>query len=562
MQREQRPPSPFSTLVRAFVGRFFENEIAAGSNDLKSSFFWLVAFFAPLGVMFPWLMVFEYSVVAMAGGPELLRTQSMADKLFYLGFGMVATGGVTIVTWHGLLLDRRDALVLGVLPVGGWTVVSAKLLALAIYGALVTTGMHALASLNYGLLLGQASPTVVMLRIAAAHFTASVLASLSTLFAVAAVQGVVLVTAGPRLFARLSPLLQVATTMALLALAISLPSTSMGIVQAVGAGDGWIAYSPPAWFLGIYEVVLGTSSPVLHDLARRALVAGAVAVVVTIVVYPLAFRRVARAAVEMGPAASTRSSRIAAWLERALSRRPVVRGATQFLLATLLRVERHRFVLALSAGVAATFVLPAVVASLRVAETVTTPPVAVLAAPLLAMTAVLIGLRLAVSLPGDVRANWIFSLLSVGDREAQTAVRRVLYMVGVGLVVGGWIAATAGRWEIGLVITHASLTAAIGVMVSEALLYRREGLACARSWRPEGAGLRKWWPAYLAAFLLLDRGVPALSLAWQHRPWLTAALIGALLGGAFLLRRSSDRAIAASLPEDDDDIRVQVMNLS
>ena len=35
------------------LARFFDNEITAGSGDLRSSFFWLMAFLAPIGILIP-----------------------------------------------------------------------------------------------------------------------------------------------------------------------------------------------------------------------------------------------------------------------------------------------------------------------------------------------------------------------------------------------------------------------------------------------------------------------------------------------------------------------------
>ena len=37
-------------LARAFLFRFFENEITAGSSDLRSSFFWLLSILIPPGM--------------------------------------------------------------------------------------------------------------------------------------------------------------------------------------------------------------------------------------------------------------------------------------------------------------------------------------------------------------------------------------------------------------------------------------------------------------------------------------------------------------------------------
>ena len=137
---------PISALTRAFVARFFDNDFTRGAGDLRSSFFWLIAFLAPIGVFMPWMMAFQYQMWAFRGGTELLRHLAMADKVLYVGLGMAASAAIGVITWSALLIDRRDALVLGVMPVRGGTIVGAKLAALAIYLGIVAVGMHAAAS--------------------------------------------------------------------------------------------------------------------------------------------------------------------------------------------------------------------------------------------------------------------------------------------------------------------------------------------------------------------------------------------------------------------------------
>ena len=269
--------SQFSALLRSFIARFFDNEITTGTNDLKASFFWLIAFLAPLGILLPWFMMFDYSFVFAQGGAELLRRLSMADKTLYVGLGMVAAGGLGVVTWNSLILDRRDALVLGVLPVHGPTIVAAKLAALGAYVGIVTAGMHAGGSVSFGLILSEGMPLSFAARGIVAHFVASCLASMFMLFAITAVQGVVLTLTGPRVFSRVSPALQLAVTALLLGTFLSLPAISAAVVSG-STGDSWLVLTPPVWFLGVYEWVLGTSNPALLRLTAIAFI-GTAAVV-------------------------------------------------------------------------------------------------------------------------------------------------------------------------------------------------------------------------------------------------------------------------------------------
>ena len=245
-------------LGRAFLARFFENEITAGTDDLKTSFFWLIAFVAVPGFLAPMLMSNKWSLIALIRGPEALRLLTRGDKALYLGFVMIATATITAIAWNSLLGDRRDALVLGVLPVRPITIVGARLAALAAYMVGIALAMNTLASLSFGLGLAAKSTFVFALRGAGAHFVASVAASVCVFLWVTGAQGVVLAGLGARTFARVAPVMQVLLVGTIAAAFLSLPVLAGSVVDTL-AGHGqsvqpWILATPPMWFLGLYEV--------------------------------------------------------------------------------------------------------------------------------------------------------------------------------------------------------------------------------------------------------------------------------------------------------------------
>ena len=276
---------PFSALARAFLERFFENEITAGFDDLKGAFFWMVAALIVPGLFIPWMMSFDWQFIATFKGAAALREAAQAEKVFYLGFAMVASGLLTTIVWSSLLPDRRDTLILGALPVRSSTIVGAKLVALAAYILLVSVSMHAISAIVFGLMLAANASMGFAVRGILAHFVAASAASASVALVVAAAQGVALAVAGPRLFRRLSPVLH-GCLVALVAVALaSLPIITFSIVHTLrGSGSRmrpWILGTPAVWFLGLYEWLLGTSNPVLLGLARNAGLTLLVALAVT-----------------------------------------------------------------------------------------------------------------------------------------------------------------------------------------------------------------------------------------------------------------------------------------
>jgi hypothetical protein len=509
------PPPFFSqarTLGRAFLLRFFESEITSSPDDLKTTFFWLLAFLAVPGVMIPLSMSFEWGLKAMLAGVEGLRVASRGDKAFYLGFAMVASASLSAITWGSLLIDRRDGLILGALPVRPAVVVTAKLGALATYIGLVSVAMHTLASVFFGFFLASNGTMAFAFRSVLAHFVSSLTASAFVLLAVTAIQGVVLSTLGPRRFARVSPLLQTTVVAVIVAGLLALPLLDMSAVQTL-EGHGprarpWLLNTPPLWFLGLYEAMLGTKDATIRALAKTSLVATAGALAMTVLAYPLAYRRVMLSVSWDGTSGRGRSltRMFSERLVAMIARRSEIRGVAQFIFATLGRSERHRFILAASVGIAITWALPTW--SSVLADPPPSPTVPLLSLPLSTMLFLMSGVRLAIGIPGDVRAGWLFDVDPPATRFARAAVERVM----IALIVVPIVLATApfiGRlWGAEVAILQALLSLMLGALLSQVLLRGIEGMPCARRWEPETVNLGRRWFGYLIGFLVFTNLVP------------------------------------------------------
>jgi hypothetical protein len=550
--------TPIAALFRAFLARFFENEITSGTNDLKDSFFWLISFLAIPGFFMPVLMGWSWGLMARLYGVEMLRTMARIDKTFYVGLGMIATGVISAIVWNSLLIDRRDALVLGVLPVQPATVVRAKLLALAAYVFIVAASMHALASASFGLFLASGNTVTFAVRGVVAHFGASCLASIFTLLAVAAMQGCLLAVLGPRLFQRVSALLQLSLVALILLALFWLPTISLAVNDTL-AGTGahvqpWILRTPPLWFLGVYEWMLGTTDPALRHLALLGASSLATVAGLTVLAYPLTYRRLMVEAVEH-PEGLVRTHATAG-LARALTaitgRNAVVRATSQFFLTTVARIDRHRFVIAIALGAVAAWDLPTITIALTSRNAPTTPSLALLALPLSAIAFMLVGLRVAASLPADLSPAWIFAMSPPPRRQVRVGLRRTMVALGVMpfvLVASPFYWRWWGRT---VAVTHACLCMALGLCLIEALLHGVQAMPCGSPWRPEQANLKKWWPAYMFGFMAFTGGVPSIEMRWFGDSWANAWLIVTLVALALGLRAAA--FFTNPLPPDDPDM--------
>ncbi len=555
--------SEFDLLARTFFERFFDTEITAGSADLRLSFFWLIAFLATPGIFMPILMSMDWGFIALYHGPEALRVASRGSKVFYLGFAMLASGALSVVVWNSLLLDRRDSLVLGTLPVRGATIVRAKIVALAVYIAILTIAMHALASIAFGACLAVHNSTGFAFAGMIAHFVASTGASAFVLLFVTAAQGVLFASLGPRRFDALSPSLQILLVAALLLGITTLPSLDFS--ASPGGLSLRLLLTPPLWFLGLYESVLTTSDPTLIGLNRVAVGALATVTAATLISYPLAYRRLVSSVVETGGVGARRRGmrRAAAWVVTCLSRASVTRASVQFFVASLARSSRHRFIVAASIGLSVAAGIPVLFRWWpELATPSDAPPIALLALPLQTMVFLLVGLRIAAALPADLGAGWAIACIGPPTPPLRAGTSRTMFAAGVVPITAVMAPIYWRAWGAPVALTHVIVCLALGAALTEALLWGFDALPCSQPWRSEHANLRIWWPAYLFGFLLITGGLPALEQGAFSSPLASAALVAGLAAIGLTLRVTHRRR-RVEPPEDlDEPGAVQLLNLN
>lgn len=574
-------------LTRAFLARFFDNDLTANAHDLKQTFIWVMAALAMPGFVLPiFLMGWDWNVVGRGYGFDVLREITRNDKILALGLGMVASGLVSAVVWTSLLIDRRDALVIGSLPVRASVVVNAKLRAIATYVVVVSAVMHVPASLAFGFLLSVGDVGRALTG-AAAHFLASFLASSFVLFSVTAAQALVMLLAGPRHVTRLSALLQTAFVAAILFLLVSVPAigaatqrelvsaqaehTRYGVTITLAdpsettALSGWLEASPPVWFFGIYETLLGTDKAVLPRMAVRGVAALGGVMLVTLVALPLGYRRLMAGAVAT-PEGIGRTGPLAAagaMLPRYLTRDPGGRAAIQLLLATATRAPRHRFLASATAGTLAALVLPTVVLRTTLGAGSSEPPLEWLALPFYGTACLMVGLRLLVGTPGDLRASWLIAAADPRPAEVTTALRRLCLAFGV----LPWLVVLTPVywyfWGAELALTQAALVAATGALFSSVLLFRWSAVPCTEPLPPLEQGRTARRAGIAAGMLVWITAAPSISPLLAGQPIALAILLGLLVTAIVIVRLAERRA--GPVPRtggQPDDTAFQTLGLS
>ncbi len=169
----------FRLLVRLFSRRFFENDLLAPDLDLRPAAIWLCA--ALMAPSFLWTakQIFRFTITIKLMGYDGLEMASWFDKSLLLTLSMVNGGVVTLLCWEALLVDRRDALILGSLPVSWRLVVAAKAAALVrLFGLVAALNLPSI--LLFSVLAYSPFGAALVARSLLAHGLAVAAASTST----------------------------------------------------------------------------------------------------------------------------------------------------------------------------------------------------------------------------------------------------------------------------------------------------------------------------------------------------------------------------------------------
>jgi len=345
----EREQSQFEVLVHHIFYRFLHNELLTSDDDETKRVMqisWAIAV--------PGLLVALFLFPPYHGFPPYPLHRpfwaQVADHYFYVMYSFVVMGAATVYEWDLLFPDLVDVFVLSVQPIASRHLFFARVLALAIFLGLVLFGTSILGIVFLPLVAELPN----FLRHLLAHSTAVCASGMFAAATFLALQGILLNILGENIFRRITPLLQGASIMLLLAILLLHPTITRSLEPLLTSTPA-VRFFPPFWFLGIYErILLGPSAPALfHEFARIGCYALLLMLAGTVVTYPLAYRRRVRQLIEGGRAIDT-PSRTARPFQRILQatilRLPAQRAIFHFISQTILRAQRQRVMLAMYGG--------------------------------------------------------------------------------------------------------------------------------------------------------------------------------------------------------------------
>lgn len=522
----------FPLLVRLFSRRFFENDLLAPDIDLRPSAIWLLAALAMPPLLWTVKSIVPYGLMAIHGY-ALMESVSWFDKSLLMMLAMVSAGIVTVLSWEALLVDRRDALVLGALPVAPLPIVAAKAAAIArlfaVVAALNLPGAFILSLAVYG-----HWGFLLMLRAIAAHVVAVTAASLATSLALTAALVAVTSLFEGRWLRVMTVAMQAAVLGVLAGLLVGIQWSPALLAAARNADPsllGAVAYWPPAWFVGLYQQILGVhlGSEVFGPLAAHALttlgVVTLVGVPLTLWLWQRALRELVSAASE--PVGSDLRS-LARHVPRWLAAPARDRAFLQFFLTVLWRSPRHRLALLTGFGlstmvaVQGTLVLTARASASRWLTE--------FAAPVLALLCLLAFLRWLLLLPAELPASWVLGLASPAPGPlVRRAVARVMWLLVVAPPT--LLALLLSWWQGGIAsaLAHATLVAAFGLCLVERALAKISFMPFATEYLPGRSNLKARWPVHAVVLLIVVPTLAEIERRLVARPSVAFAVITLML---------------------------------
>jgi hypothetical protein len=561
---------PIALLGRTFFRRLFQSELLPEGLPQVQVVIWSMAMLAAPGLLLPMRYANKYAKVRFY--PDVLEHALVLDRLLFITVSMTALGIVALVVWEGLFPDKRDARILGVLPLPGRVLILARLVAVAALGAIFLIGINLVPTFTYGPIVGVYSKAHPLLGVVS-HFVSTALGGAFVFCSLIALQGLLLNVAGRRVAERLSVALQLGFIVSLLQLLIFLP----GLSSLVGtdldriAADQRLLAIPSFWFLGVSEVLLGHTDPSAMRLAAIGVSATGIAMLLAGGLFAATHARLMRMALEsQDPTHGVRLGRVALdFVVRTIYRSPVQRAVFEFTVRTLVRSRTHRMLLAMYVGLGTAVVVATIVPQVlrQGVAAFGRPGVALLSAPFVLLFFSLIGVRTLIAIPVEPKANWIVRLLEPKARRAAIAgVRDVMMAVVVApiaVVAGGSAALLWGAWP---GIVHATMCLAMGWVLTEVLLLGLRKIPFTCTYFPGRSRIRMMWPLYVVAFVnyafTTAAGEPSLMANPKYFAYTVSVL--AALGGVLWMIRARSLAMTPGLrfAEEDPHAMLDGLHLS
>jgi hypothetical protein len=431
-------------LTRHFLQRFLENDLVSPDSDrhdvLALVFSILLA--STLFITVALSLKFMFMPLQSPGRTAMLAAD---DRMFFLTCSMIVMALVAVASWDALSLDPRDSSILGPLPVAHGVIVRAKLRAVALFAAGFALAVTAMPTVLHPPLMVAKLPIGLFagLLLIPIHFLVAVAAGLFGFTTIVAVRETLRACSG-RHFARLSGAVQAILIVALVTAFLLMPAVVFNAARSAATPGASVALLPPVWFLGAHETLAGglvdglpreelppavqraeqratadyrAAIPAFRGLAVRASIAFPAMMILAVSVYSWNSRRLPFPPVASRADRYAGSGLPARLVAGTLARTPASRAGFFFTGHCLIRSAPHRLVMAGCTAVALALAVATFQDAMGDRVDPRAPRMSGFNTQTLVLAILLAGVGHVLRLPADIRANRLFHLAWLGQKE-------------------------------------------------------------------------------------------------------------------------------------------------
>jgi len=500
----------FTILSRHFYGRLFRNETVDFEDQMKEKLYVALTLLAVFFAWASWLLLFKYHFVADIG-------RSWQEKAYVFTLMMLVFALITLLEWDILFPDRQDFFNLTPLPVRVRTVFAAKLASFVLFVGIFSVAMMSISAVLFSMYLTEwrANSLVLAVRYVVSHILAGFAANFAVFFGFVFLQFLLMAVLPIGLYRKVSLAVRFALIAVLVFLLLSfvaapsvlgLPLHDLGGVKE--NGDPFLFRFPPLWFVGLYEVLLGTGDAVFAAQARTAGLSLGLALLAFAASSALCYHRHLRKTLEVEKAGPVFFRLREGWrrlLASTVLRAPEERAVYSFFSDTLKSNSKHRTSLAHYLAVCAAVTMVVAVAYRQAFRMLTPDNVYLLAQPLLLAFAVIAGARVIVDQPAAPEANWIFRMTETPRTAKYLAglKKAVFIKLILPLFVGMFIIHVL-LWDAGTAFVHSAFGLVISGLAIGAAFYHYRKVPFACTYAPGKLKLQfTAFPALLGLFLTM-----------------------------------------------------------
>ncbi len=539
-------------LTRHFFRRFFANDIVDSADGTVTTVVRALSVVTAPGLMFAFWLQNQY-----VRRPPWGRIE---DEYFFVMFSFVVMAGVAIFEWEMLFPDRLDFIVLTPLSLRKWQMPAAKAAALAMF-----LGLFLVAANLFGTFMLPAVTSSHVVRQIVAHALATLSAGIFGALALMLLSGILLCIFPPGLFRSVSLAFRMFAITALGLLVIHYARFGDSMQHLLANGGERMRWLPSFWFLGLYQVMQhGAAAPdFAAPMAHRADIALALTLLGVVVVYPLAWTRMRRMAVEERVSKAAVRGRLTRRAVHALVRSPEERAVFHFISQTMTRNSRYHVYMAIYFGAGLALALSCAT-QVQLHDGVARPalsPFGLHALMPLLVYWTIAGLKMAFVFPLQLDARWIFRSTGASLPQCVIAVRKWAFSCGIAVVIVVTAALACLGWSPRQLFVQALCGVCLSAILVEGFFFAQTSVPFSRPRHPGRTSL----PLILTLYLgVLPPSIFGMILLETKLEKNFLALIAPLLLVPvlhFLLQKLRDRAVLIEEEREGGDGEFQLLGL-